>query len=103
MSSKLKNILKEGGNYSLTRIIAATGFAAFLIGSFYLIWKGITWGNYETFATMTGGGSAMTQIANKFINSRYNTMPGEPGKPMGGITDGESGSATRSIRDGQRG
>ena len=44
----------------------------------------MTWGNYETFATMTGGGSAATQIANKLINSKYNTASGEVGKQIGG-------------------
>lgn len=79
------NILKENGVYSFTRILSAVGFVAFLIGSAYLIVKGTTWGNYETFATMTGGGSAATQIANKFINSKFNTPQGEAGKPTEGI------------------
>ena len=74
------NILKEGGQYSLTRILATIGFIAFLVGSFYLIYSGKTWGNYETFATLTGGGGAATQIANKLINSKFNTKPGEVGK-----------------------
>ena len=43
----------------------------------------VSWGNYETFATMTGGGSAATQIANKLINSKYNTPDKEAGKPLG--------------------
>ena len=51
--------------------------------SCYLIYKGQTWGNYETFATMTGGGSAATQIANKLINSKFNSSPGEVGKKIG--------------------
>jgi hypothetical protein len=77
------DVLKEGGRYSLTRLFALVGFIAFLIGSVYLIYKGQTWGNYETFATMTGGGSAATQIANKLINSKYNTPDKEAGKPLG--------------------
>lgn len=83
MIAKFSEMLKEGGVYSLTRILAVIGFAAFLIGSCYLIYKGQTWGNYETFATMTGGGSAATQIANKLINSKFNTAPGEIGKKVG--------------------
>lgn len=75
------DFLKEKGEYSLTRILAVVGFLSFLIGSIYLIYKGQTWGNYETFATWTGGGGAATQVANKFINSRYNTQLGEAGKP----------------------
>ena len=76
------DFLKEKGEYSLTRILAVVGFLSFLVGSVYLIYKGQTWGNYETFATMTGGGGAVTQIANKLINSKYNTAQGEAGKPI---------------------
>lgn len=83
MISKINEILKEGGVYSLTRILSVIGFVAFLVGSCYLIYKGQTWGNYETFATMTGGGSAATQIANKLINSKYNSAPGDVGKKIG--------------------
>lgn len=74
------DILKEGGHYSLTRIISVIGFLVFIGGSAYLIYKGMTWGNYETFATFTGGGGAATQIANKLINSKYNTPIGDLGK-----------------------
>lgn len=83
MFNKFTEMLKEGGVYSLTRILSVIGFVAFLIGSCYLIYKGQTWGNYETFATMTGGGSAATQIANKLINSKYNSAPGDIGKKIG--------------------
>ena len=76
------DLLKENNAYSFTRVLAAAGFAAFIIVSIYLVYKGQTWGNYETFATMTGGGSAATQIANKLINSRFNTPQGEAGKPV---------------------
>ena len=74
----IKKLLYEQGELSLTRSLAVAGFLAFLAGSFYLIWKGSTWGNYETFATMTGGGGMATQIANKFINSKYNSEEGKP-------------------------
>lgn len=74
----IKKLLYEQGELSLTRSLAVAGFLAFLAGSFYLIWKGSTWGNYETFATMTGGGGMATQIANKFINSKYNSEAGRP-------------------------
>ena len=77
------DLLKENNMYSFTRISAAAGFAAFIAVSIYLVYKGQTWGNYETFATMTGGGSAATQIANKLINSKFNTTQGEAGKPLG--------------------
>ena len=73
----IKKLLYESGELSLTRSLAVAGFLAFLAGSFYLMWRGATWGNYETFATMTGGGGLASQIANKFINSKYNSAPGQ--------------------------
>ncbi len=32
--------------------------------------------HYDTLASLSGGGSAATQIANKFINSKYNSAQG---------------------------
>ena len=52
MINYLKELLTEGNEYSLTRAMAAISFMAFLIGSFYLLIKGVSWGNYETFATL---------------------------------------------------
>ena len=77
----MMRMLKENGQYSFTRCIALVGFATFIIVSLYLAYKGTTWGNYDTFASLAGGGGAVTQIANKLINSRYNTPEGEGGKP----------------------
>lgn len=37
---------------------------------------GKRWDHYETFASLTGGGGAVTQIANKINNSMYNSEPG---------------------------
>ena len=74
----IKSLLYENGQLSLTRSLAVAGFLVFCAGSFYLMWKGLTWGNYETFATASGGGGLASQIANKFINSRYNSEPGKP-------------------------
>ena len=82
MLEKIKEMLKEKNEYSLTRSLAVISFAAFLVGSFYLLIKGSTWGNYETFETFTCGGGAVTQIANKLINGKYNTNQGEAGKPL---------------------
>lgn len=86
---KITEMLKEGGVYSLTRTLSIVSFLVFLVGSCYLLWKGQTWGNYETFATMTGGGGAVTQIANKLINSRFNSPPGEVGKKISNDENGE--------------
>lgn len=73
----IRHLLYESGELSLTRSLAVAGFLAFLAGSFYLMYRGIAWGNYETFATMTGGGGLATQVANKFLNSKYNSEPGK--------------------------
>ena len=78
MKEYFKMLFYENGEASLTRLMAAVAFVAFLIGSGYLILEGKAWANYETFATMTTGGGAVTQVLNKFINSRYNSRPGEP-------------------------
>ena len=83
----IRQLLYESGELSLTRSLVVAGFLAFLLGSFYLMWRGSSWGNYETFATMTGGGGLASQLANKFINSKYNSSEGEPynkeAKPSG--------------------
>lgn len=82
MKKLIKAILTENGTYSLTRIASAVLLLAFLIGSFYLILKNQTWGNYDSFATICGGGGVTGQVVNKFINSKYNTPQGNIGKPM---------------------
>ena len=76
--------LKENNMYSFTRIIAAVGFVTFIVASLYMIVKGINWSGYDTFASLTGGGGAATQVVNKFINSKYNSQPGECPKQPGG-------------------
>jgi len=77
------SILKENGVISFTRVLAAAGFAAFIIVSFYLAYTGKAFAYYDTFAQLTGGCGAAIQVANKFINSAYNTVKGEAGKPTG--------------------
>lgn len=72
----LKMLLYENGELSLTRVITVIAWAAFLAVSFYLVWTAQVWANYDTFAFMTGGGGATTQVVNKFINSKYNSAPG---------------------------
>lgn len=72
----IKMLLYENDILSLTRVLAVIGWLAFLLVSFYLVWRGTGWQNYETFASLTGGDGAATQIANKFINSKYNSAPG---------------------------
>ncbi len=79
----IRMLLYENETLSLTRMLAIIGWLAFLIVSFYLVWKGTGWQNYETFASLTGGGGAATQVANKFINSKYNS-------PLGGYEKKEN-------------
>lgn len=78
----------ENGMPSLTRVISIVAFIAFLLASAYLILAGKRWDHYETFATLTGGGGAATQIANKVINSVYNSSPQQFPKKAGGGNNG---------------
>ena len=79
-TEKIKRIcvmlLYEDECMSLTRVLAVACFMLFSVVSIYLVVSGVSWGNYETFATLTGGGGAVTQIANKMINSKMNSLPG---------------------------
>lgn len=74
---------------SLTRLISAIAFFAFLIGSGYLMIKGQRWDHYETFAMLTGGGGAATQIANKVLNSVYNSPTDQFPDKSGGKRNGK--------------
>lgn len=69
-------LLYENNELSLTRCITVIAWAAFLAVSFYLVYTAQSWGNYDTFAFLTGGGGATTQVVNKLINSKYNSIPG---------------------------
>ena len=80
----LKMLLYENNELSLTRCITVIAWAAFLAVSFYLVYTAQAWGNYDTFAFLTGGGGATTQIVNKLINSKYNSIPG--GYQQKGVT-----------------
>ena len=77
MMDKIKlfiiGLLYENNEPSLTRFIALLAFFSFLLGSAYLMLKNQTWGHYSEFATLTGGGGAVTQIANKLINGKVNS------------------------------
>lgn len=63
-------------NLSYTRLISAIFVLAFLGVSFYLVLAHQYWQNYDTFASLTGGGGGATQLVNKFINSKYNSVQG---------------------------
>lgn len=77
-------LLYENNELSLTRCITVVAWAAFLAVSFYLVYTAQSWGNYDTFAFLTGGGGATTQVVNKLINSKYNSIPG--GYQQRGVT-----------------
>ena len=64
------------GELSYTRLISAIFVLAFLGVSFYLVLAHQYWQNYDTFASLTGGGGGATQLVNKFINSKYNSVQG---------------------------
>nr|DAG49965.1 MAG TPA: hypothetical protein [Bacteriophage sp.] len=88
----IRMLLYENGELSLTRVIAASGWIAFLVVSFYLAYFNINWDLYYPFATVTGGGGPVTQLTNKFINSKLNTPRGSygPGPTSGTVhTDGK--------------
>lgn len=72
----LKMLLYENNELSLTRCITVIAWVAFLAVSFYLVYTAQAWANYDTFAFLTGGGGATTQVVNKLINSKYNSIPG---------------------------
>ena len=73
-------MLKEGGRPSLTRVLPTLGYITFIFISVYLALTGKTWGHYAEFSAVTGG-SVIVQMYNKWVNSKYNTAPGEAGKP----------------------
>lgn len=85
----LKMLLYENNELSLTRCITVVAWAAFLAVSFYLVYTAQSWGNYDTFAFLTGGGGATTQVVNKLINSKYNSIPG--GYQQRGVTHNDNG------------
>lgn len=80
---KFTEMLKEDGVYSLTRVLPTIGYLTFLVVSVTLAAVGKRWDNYGEFAMATGG-AVIVQLGNKWINSRYNTPQGAPGKRLGG-------------------
>lgn len=72
----LIGLFYENGRMSMTKFIAFFGYFVFAIGSLYLLVNNINWESYAIFASYTGGGGAVLQFANKFIDSKYNTASG---------------------------
>lgn len=78
----MTEILKEGGVYSLPRILSFVAFAVFVLVSLAMIVTGKTWSHYDTFAYITGGVPMGAVIGNKYVNSKYNTPMGALGKQL---------------------
>lgn len=76
------DFLKEYDQQSLTRLITVVLLIFFMIVTIYLIYSKFNWMNYDMFCLVTVGGGAGTQLINKWVNSKYNTQPGAPGKPL---------------------
>ena len=75
----LIEMLKECNTLSLTRFISVISWVVWIIVTIYLVLTNHSWGNYGEF-TAAAGTAAFGQLVNKFINSKYNTKPGEVGK-----------------------
>ena len=69
-------LMYENGELSLTRTISVLFVLLFIGVTIYLVFFDFRWDHYETLATMAAGGGPMTQVANKFINSKYNSEIG---------------------------
>lgn len=61
------NLLKVNGKLSLSKILATTGYATFILLSLYLALAGKTWGNYGEFA-LASGGSIILRFGDKWLN-----------------------------------
>lgn len=72
-------MLKENNQLSLTRVLPTIGYITFIVVSLFLAFTGTEWMNYGEFALATGG-VVVVQLGNKWVNSKYNTEPGEAGK-----------------------
>lgn len=73
----IKMLLYENGQLSLTRVLAVTSYLLFVFGTAYLLILGMQWAHYSEFASLTGGGGLATQVANKLLNSKYNSQSGQ--------------------------
>ena len=69
-------LFHENGSLSLTRVLSFLYFLFFVVITSYLVVMQQTWGSYDIFAAIIGGGGVAGQVSNKFINSKYNTAPG---------------------------
>ena len=76
MKQVFKMMLYENDQLSYTRIISFTLLLLLVFVTLYLVISDTAWQHYETLAGIAGGGSTATQVANKLINSKYNSAVG---------------------------
>lgn len=80
-------LLYENNEPSLTRCVVAAAFLVFIIGTLVdivMALYGKIWSSYQTFATVTGGGSIGAKITDKVTNTIIN-----------GVCNRQSGQITR--------
>lgn len=68
-------LLYENNEPSLTRCIIASAFIVFLVGTavdIIMVYFGKVWQSYQTFATVTGGGSIGAKITDRVTNTIIN-------------------------------
>lgn len=77
-------LLYENNEPSLTRCIIVAAFIVFIIGTgvdITMALFGKTWQSYQTFATVTGGGSIGAKLTDKvtttIVNGMRNYPPGQ--------------------------
>ena len=69
------------GQPSLSDCVTIVFVLVFLGVSLYLAIKGVEWKHYDAFALYSVGPASVIKVASKFINSKYNSDPGQfPGK-----------------------
>ena len=74
--SIMSDMFCENNSVSLTRVISAFSYLLFAFVSIWLMATGTSWSHYDIFASYTGAGGAALQLANKFVNSKYNSASG---------------------------
>lgn len=72
VKSFLFGLLYEQNEPSLTRVIIASAFLVFVVGTvvdIVLAIYNIRWQDYSTFATITGGGALAGKVGDKLVNT----------------------------------
>jgi hypothetical protein len=80
MRKLLIGLLYVNGEPSLMRHLVLGAFVAFLLGTvadIVIELNGHIWGQYQTFATITGGGSLGAKIVDTAVNGIACSSPGQ--------------------------